>query len=88
MYFAESTPVFDIYRTIGAAMGIAVEFDEDMANPATAISLLGSTGQGAFDILCYVMGHAYKPIDENTLLVFDNTRANRKRYRETASRPY
>ncbi|MCP4658820.1 MAG: hypothetical protein GY856_25700 [bacterium] len=88
LIFPEPASALTIYRSLGAALGFGVEPDDQMREKEIAMVFYDVNSQQAFDILARTVGHVYKPIDEDTLLIFDDTPAKRRQYQESEVRSF
>ena len=75
----------EIYRAIGQAFGFNVLFDPRLrpdAAPAGPIELRQVTALEGLEILMQSQGHFYKVLDEQTIMILQNTPTNRQQYED------
>lgn len=74
----------EIYRAMGQAFGFNVVFDPRLrdAQIASPIELREVTALEGLEILMQSLGHFYKVLDEQTIMIFQNTPANRQQYED------
>ncbi|MEM6457092.1 MAG: secretin N-terminal domain-containing protein [Acidobacteriota bacterium] len=82
LLFPEPTPVIDIYRALGKAYGINVLFDPKLKDQQIPIELYKVTAQDALEILMRTVGHFYKVLDEQSIIIADDTPQNRRNYED------
>jgi general secretion pathway protein D len=74
--------LFDIYRALGKAFGINVQFDANLKDQQLAIELTDVTAQQALENLMRAAGHFYKVLDEHSILIAADTPQNRRTYED------
>lgn len=86
--FPDST-VGDVYEALSKASGINFLYDEkiDLKDKAT-VELANVTFEKALDILMLQNRHAFKVIDGNTLLIYEDQRAKRQEYEDHVIRTF
>lgn len=74
----------EIYRAMGQAFGFNVVFDPRLrdAQIASPIELREVTALEGLEILMQSLGHFYKVLDEQTIMILQNTPANRQQYED------
>ncbi len=74
----------EIYRAIGQAFGFNVVFDPRLRDAplASPIELREVTALEGLEILMQSLGHFYKVLDEQTIMILQNTPANRQAYED------
>lgn len=80
-----------IYQTLGTLAGVNVVFDPDLQGRDKVISsnLTGVTFQEALDQIGLVNKKAYRVLDRNTILIFDDTNAQtRQRWDDQVMRTF
>ena len=80
-----------IYQTLGALVGVNVVFDPDLQGKDKVISsnLTGVTFQEALDQIGLINKKAYRVLDRNTILIFDDTNAQtRQRWDDQVMRTF
>ncbi len=80
-----------VYRTLGAIAGVNVVLDPDMPNKDKTITanLSGVTFQEALDQIGLVNRKGYRVLDQNTILIFDDTNAQtRQRWDDQVMRTF
>ncbi len=80
--FPEPASLFKIYEALGKAFGINVLRDPQLRDQELAIELRDVTAQIALETLMRTVGHFYKVIDEQTILIAQDTQQNRKTYED------
>lgn len=78
--FPEPTAVTDIYRAVGEAFGIRVLFDPKLRDIRLALELEDVTADQAFRMVGRSAGHFAALVDEGTVMIADDTPANRRAY--------
>ncbi len=86
--FFNPLEVHTIYSAFGQAFGIDVRFDPEVRNPKIGIELIDVKVQTCLDILTQLCHHLYKVLDENTILIVDDTPGNRRRHGEQVTRTF
>jgi len=80
-----------IYQTLGALVGVNVVFDPDLQGKDKVISsnLTGVSFQEALDQIGLINKKAYRVLDRNTILIFDDTNAQtRQRWDDQVMRTF
>ena len=74
----------EVYRAMGQAFGFNVVFDPRLrdAQLASPIELREVTALEGLEILMQSLGHFYKVLDEQTIMILQNTPANRQAYED------
>jgi general secretion pathway protein D len=80
--FPRPQSLFAIYRALAKAFGINVLFDPQLRDQQLAIELRNVTAQSALETLMRAAGHFYKVIDEQTILIAQDTQQNRRTYED------
>jgi len=80
--FPEPQSMFAIYQALGKAFGINILFDPQLRDQDISIVLRNVTAQSALETLMRTAGHFYKVIDEQTILVAQDTQQNRRTYED------
>lgn len=80
--FPKPVSLFDIYRALGKAFGINVQFDANLKDQQLAIELTDVTAQQALENLMRAAGHFYKVLDEHSILIAADTPQNRRQYED------
>ena len=80
--FPEPQSLFAIYQALSKAFGINVLFDPQLRDQEMAIELRNVTAQSALETLMRAAGHFYKVIDEQTILIAQDTQQNRRTYED------
>lgn len=80
--FPEPQSLFAIYQALAKAFGINVLFDPQLRDQQMAIELRQVTAQSALETLMRSAGHFYKVIDEQTILIAQDTQQNRRTYED------
>ncbi len=80
--FPRPKPVKEIYRALGKAYGFNVLFDPKLKNDKMSVELRDVTAKQALEIVMQGAGHFYKVLDENTIIVVEDTPQNRRDYED------
>ncbi len=80
--FPKPVSVTSIYRALGKAFGIDVLFDPKMREQEISIELEDATAQEALEILMRAAGHFYKVLNEQTIIVVEDSPQNRRAYED------
>ena len=72
----------DIYRALGQAFGINIQFDSKLRDRQLSIELEDVTAQEALEFVMRAAGHFYKVLNENTIIVIEDNTQNRRAYEE------
>ncbi|HSG66728.1 MAG TPA: secretin N-terminal domain-containing protein, partial [Gammaproteobacteria bacterium] len=80
--FPEPQSMVAIYQALGKAFGINILFDPQLRDQDISIVLRNVTAQSALETLMRTAGHFYKVIDEQTILVAQDTQQNRRTYED------
>ncbi len=86
-----TAPLDKVFQTLGITAGVNVVFDPDMQNKERVISVnvTGVTFQEALDQIGLVNKKAYRVLDRNTILIFDDTNAQtRQRWDDQVMRTF
>lgn len=82
LIFTEPASVMKIYRALGKAFNINIQFDSKLRDQEISIELQDVTAQDALEILMRTVGHFYKVLDEHTIIIADDTPQNRRTYED------
>ena len=82
MSFPKPVSVTSIYRALGKAYGIDVLFDPKMREQEITIELEDATAKEALEILMRAAGHFYKVLNEQTIIVVEDSPQNRRAYED------
>ena len=74
--------VFDIYKAMGTAFGINILFDPKLRDQQVAIELRDVVAQDALEILMRTANHFYKVLDEQSIIVAEDSPQNRRNYED------
>ncbi|MFQ5526018.1 MAG: secretin N-terminal domain-containing protein [Thermoanaerobaculia bacterium] len=80
--FPRAVSVFDIYRALGTAFGINILFDPKLRDQQIAIELRDVVAQDALEILMRTANHFYKVLDEQSIIVVEDSPQNRRNYED------
>ena len=80
--FPKPVSVTSIYRALGRAFGIDVLFDPKMREQEISIELENATAKEALEILMRAAGHFYKVLNEQTIIVVEDSPQNRRAYED------
>ncbi len=80
--FPKPKPVKEIYRALGKAYGFNVLFDPKLKDDKLSVELRDVTAKQALEIVMQGAGHFYKVLDENTIIVVEDTPQNRRDYED------
>ncbi len=80
--FPKPVSVTSIYRALGKAYGIDVLFDPKMREQEITIELEDATAKEALEILMRAAGHFYKVLNEQTIIVVEDSPQNRRAYED------
>jgi general secretion pathway protein D len=80
--FPKPVSVTSIYRALGRAYGIDVLFDPKMREQEISIELEDATAKEALEILMRAAGHFYKVLNEQTIIVVEDSPQNRRAYED------
>ncbi|MGB5342867.1 MAG: secretin N-terminal domain-containing protein [Thermoanaerobaculia bacterium] len=80
--FPKPVSVTSIYRALGRAFGIDVLFDPKMREQEISIELEDATAQEALEILMRASGHFYKVLNEQSIIVIEDSPQNRRAYED------
>jgi general secretion pathway protein D len=86
-----TSPLDQVYKTMGALAGVNVVFDPDMQNQTRVITvnISGVTFQEALDQVGLINKKAYRVLDQNTILIIDDTNPQqRQRWDEQVMRTF
>ena len=74
----------EIYRAVGQAFGFNIVFDPRLRDAPLSgpIELREVTALDGLEILLQSLGHFYKVLDEQTIMILQNTPANRQAYED------
>jgi general secretion pathway protein D len=86
--FAPDTTIKKIYAALGAAAGINIIYDPQLKSDPFTVDLRGMTFLKALETAMRQAGHFYKVIDEKTILIAQDTQANRKEYEDLVIRTF
>jgi len=77
--FNEKNPR-DIYLSLGRAFGVNIVVDSKIRDDKITIDLKGLNFFKALDALMTLNRHFFKIVDDNTLIILEDSKANRERY--------
>jgi general secretion pathway protein D len=80
--FPRPKPVKEIYNAIGKAYGFNVLFDPKLKDDRLAIELRDLTAEQALEMVMQAAGHFYKVLDENSIIIAEDTPQNRREYED------
>jgi general secretion pathway protein D len=80
--FPRPKPVKEIYNAIGKAYGFNVLFDPKLKDDRLAIELRDLTAEQALEMVMQGAGHFYKVLDENSIIIAEDTPQNRREYED------
>ncbi len=80
LIFEEPTSATDIYRAASKALGLNVLFDPKLKDREISLVLERVQASTIFDRITSAAGHFYKVLDENSLIIADDTPQNRRTY--------
>jgi general secretion pathway protein D len=80
--FPNPVSIFEIYQSLGKAFGINILFDPKLRPQQVSIELVEVTAQSALEILMRTANHFYKVLDEQTLIIAEDTPQNRRAYED------
>ena len=80
--FPEPKNVTEIYKAMAKAYGFNVIFDPKLKDDKISIELEDVTAERALEIVMQSAGHFYKALDEDTIIVADDTPQNRRDYED------
>jgi type II secretory pathway component HofQ len=86
-----TAPLEKVYQTLGTLVGVNVVFEPDMRDKDKTISssLSGVTFQEALEQIGLINRKAYRVLDRNTILIFDDTNAQtRQRWDDQVMRTF
>ena len=86
--FPQPKPIKQIYQSLALAAGINVIFDPQLKDDNVAIVLTNISFQTALETLMRQENHFYKVIDDKTMLIAQDTPANRKTYEDLVIRTF
>lgn len=75
----------EVYRAIGQAFGINIVFDARLRDAAVGpegIELRDVTAVEGLEILMHSLGHFYRVLDEQTIMILQDTQQNRQRFED------
>jgi len=80
--FPRPKPVKEIYNAIGKAYGFNILFDPKLKDDRLAIELRDLSAEQALEMVMQGSGHFYKVLDENSIIVAEDTPQNRREYED------
>ncbi len=80
--FPKPKPVKEIYNAIGKAYGFNVLFDPALKDDRLAVELRDLTSEQSLEMVMQAAGHFYKVLDENSIIIADDTPQNRREYED------
>ena len=80
--FPRPKPIKEIYNAIGKAYGFNVLFDPKLKDDRLAIELRDLSAEQALEMVMQGAGHFYKVLDENSIIVAEDTPQNRREYED------
>ncbi len=78
----------EVYRAIGQAFGINIIFDSRLRDSSISIELRDVTALDGLEILMQSLDHFYKVLDEQTIMVYQNTPQNEQQYQDRIIRTF
>jgi general secretion pathway protein D len=86
--FPQPRPIKQIYQALGQAAGINVIFDPALKDDTVTIVIANVPFQNALETLIRQENHFYKVVDAHTILIAQDTPANRKTYEDLVIRTF
>ena len=86
--FPQARPIKQIYQALGQAAGINVIFDPALKDDSATIVIANVPFQNALETLIRQENHFYKVVDAHTILIAQDTPANRKTYEDLVIRTF
>jgi general secretion pathway protein D len=86
--FPQPRPIKQIYQALGQAAGINVIFDPALKDDNATIVIANVPFQNALETLIRQENHFYKVVDAHTILIAQDTPANRKTYEDLVIRTF
>jgi general secretion pathway protein D len=86
--FPQPRPIKQIYQALGQAAGINVIFDPALKDDTATIVIANVPFQNALETLIRQENHFYKVVDAHTILIAQDTPANRKTYEDLVIRTF
>ena len=86
--FPQPRPIKQIYQALGQAAGINVIFDPALKDDSATIVIANVPFQNALETLIRQENHFYKIVDAHTILIAQDTPANRKTYEDLVIRTF
>ncbi|MCU0232473.1 MAG: hypothetical protein MUE90_00355 [Thermoanaerobaculales bacterium] len=80
--FPKAKPVKEIYDAIGKAYGFNVLFDPKLKDDRLAIELRDLTAEQSLEMVMQAAGHFYKVLDEQSIIVVEDTPQTRRDYED------
>ena len=80
--FPRPKPIKEIYNAIGKAYGFNVLFDPKLKDDRLAIELRDLSAEQALEMVMQGAGHFYKVLDENSIIIAEDTPQNRREYED------
>jgi general secretion pathway protein D len=80
--FPKPKPVKEIYQAMGKAYGFNVIFDPKLRDDKLSIELKDVIAQRGLELVMQHSGHFYKVLDENTIIIAEDTPQNRREYED------
>ncbi len=80
--FPRPKSVKEIYDAIGKAYGFNTLFDPKLKDDKLAIELRELTAEQALEMVMQAAGHFYKVLDENSIIIAEDTPQNRRDYED------
>jgi general secretion pathway protein D len=80
--FPRPKPIKEIYNAIGKAYGFNVLFDPKLKDDRLAIELRDLTAEQSLEMVMQGAGHFYKVLDENSIIIAEDTPQNRREYED------
>jgi general secretion pathway protein D len=80
--FPKAKPVKEIYDAIGKAYGFNVLFDPKLKDDRLAIELRDLTAEQSLEMVMQASGHFYKVLDEQSIIVVEDTPQTRRDYED------
>jgi len=80
--FPRPKPVKEIYNAIGKAYGFNILFDPKLKDDRLAIELRDLSAEQALEMVMQGSGHFYKVLDENSIIIAEDSPQNRREYED------
>jgi len=80
--FPSKVSIFDVYRALGKAFGINIQYDSKLRDQEIAIELEDVIAQEALEFVMRAGGHFYKVLNETSIIVAEDNPQNRRNYED------